>query len=150
MRRATAAAAVLLACTFSARAQQEPPREERKLPRELQEVRIEQRPGEQVPLDVPLRDERGRAVRFGDYLDGKPVVLVLAYIKCPRLCSLVLSGLVDAMRGVPFDAGADYRVVVVSFDPREGPELAAQAKESYAEQYGRPGAAAGVHFLTGE
>ncbi len=41
-------------------------------------------------------------------------------------------------------------VVVVSIDPRETPELAAAKKAAYAEHYGRPGAAAGWHFLTGE
>jgi protein SCO1/2 len=40
-------------------------------------------------------------------------------------------------------------VVIVSFDAREKPALAAAKKESYVEDYGRPGAANGWHFLTG-
>src|SRR5207244_5349110 len=40
-------------------------------------------------------------------------------------------------------------VVVVSFEPREPPELAAARKSHYVESYGRPGAASGWHFLTG-
>jgi protein SCO1 len=40
--------------------------------------------------------------------------------------------------------------VTVSFDPREGPELAAAKKKTYMERYGRPDAAAGWHFLTGD
>jgi protein SCO1/2 len=122
-------------------------------------VPIEQRLGEQVPLDLPFRDEQGRAVKLGDYFKGKPVGLVLAYIRCPKLCSVVLNGVVDCLREVRFDAGEKFEVVVVSFDPREGPELAAQAKASYSGSYvrpggarpaGRPGAERGWHFLTGE
>ncbi len=48
------------------------------------------------------------------------------------------------------DAGKDYQVVTVSFDPRETPELAAAKKKTYLERYGRPGAEAGWHFLTGD
>jgi protein SCO1/2 len=37
----------------------------------------------------------------------------------------------------------------VSFDPRETPAMAAAKKKDYVERYGREGAAAGWHFLTG-
>jgi protein SCO1/2 len=47
-------------------------------------------------------------------------------------------------------AGKDFRVIVVSINPKETPLLAANRKELYVERYGRPGAAAGFHFLTGE
>ncbi|MCI0460088.1 MAG: SCO family protein [Gemmataceae bacterium] len=120
------------------------------LPPEMSAVRIRQRPGAQVPLDLPFFDESGRPVRLRELFDGKPVVLVLAYIKCPRLCSVVLSELAKSLRDVPYRAGKDFRVVVVSFDPREKPDLAARAKETFVEEYGRDGAQAGVHFLTGE
>ena len=59
----------------------------------LREVRFDQRLDAQVPLDLPFRDEGGRDVRLGDYFKGKPVVLVLAYYRCPRLCNQVLNGL---------------------------------------------------------
>ncbi len=120
------------------------------LPPEMREVRIRQRLGAQVPLELPFLDESGRAVRLRELFDGKPVILVLAYIKCPRLCSVVLSELAKSLREVPYSAGKDFRLVVVSFDPREKPDLAARAKETFVEEYGREGATAGVHFLTGE
>ena len=46
--------------------------------------------------------------------------------------------------------GTDYNVVTVSFDPRETPDLAAAKKKNYIARYGRPGAAEGWHFLTGQ
>jgi protein SCO1 len=120
------------------------------LPPVLREVRFDQRLNEQVPLELEFRDEDGRTVRLADYFDGKPVVLVLAYYRCPMLCTQVLNGLVQAMLDMPLSAGRDFTVLTVSFDPREQPELAAAKKHTYLQRYGRPGAEQGWHFLTGD
>ncbi len=116
----------------------------------LRDVGIDQRLDNQVPLDLTFRDESGAAVHLGDYFDGQPVVLVLAYYRCPMLCTQVLNGLVDSLRGMDFEIGKQFRVVTVSFDPREGPDIAARKKENYATVYGRAGAESGWHFLTGD
>jgi protein SCO1/2 len=47
-----------------------------------------------------------------------------------------------------FNAGEHYRVVAVSIDPRESPELA-RTKKRVLMGRSRPEAAAGWHFLTG-
>jgi protein SCO1/2 len=120
------------------------------LPRVLKDVRFDQRLDQQVPLDAAFRDETGRAVRLGDYFGDKPVILVLAYYRCPRLCTEVLNGLVRALLDVPFDVGREFNVVTVSFDARETPALAAAKKKTYLERYGRRGAAEGWSFLTGQ
>jgi protein SCO1 len=125
-------------------------RAEDPLPNILRDVGIDQRLDEQVPLDLVFRDETGKTVRLGEYFDGKPVILVLAYYRCPMLCNQVLNGLVDGLRGVPLVMGEQYRVVTVSIDAREKPELAAAKKVNYALSYGGPGTADGWHFLTGE
>jgi protein SCO1/2 len=112
-------------------------------------VGITQRINDAVPLDLPFHDEAGRDVRLGDFFTTKPVVLVPAYFRCPQLCTRVLNELVDGLRGVSL-GGADFEVVVFSFDARETSELAAQKKASHLEKYGRPGAEASWHFLTGD
>lgn len=119
-------------------------------PAELREVGIDQKLNGQVPLDLQFRDETGRAVRLGDYFGKKPVILVFAYFECPMLCTLVLNGLVKGLRVIPFDIGKQFEVVTISFNPREGPGLAAEKKKNYIREYARPGAAEGWHFLTGE
>jgi protein SCO1/2 len=116
----------------------------------LREVGFDQRLNEQVPLELEFRDEAGRTVRLADCFDGKPVVLVLAYYRCPMLCTQVLNGLVKAMLDMHLSAGRDFNVLTISFDPRERPELAAAKKHTYLERYGRPGAEQGWHFLTGD
>jgi protein SCO1/2 len=113
-------------------------------------VGIDQRLGTKVPLDLPFKDESGNRVTLADCAAGKPTVLVLAYYRCPMLCTQVLNELVRALRAIPDSAGGAFSVVVVSFDPREKPPLAALKKATYLEEYGRPGASAGWHFLTGD
>lgn len=113
-------------------------------------VGIEQRLDEQVPLDLEFRDETGKPVRLGELFRGRPVILALAYYECPMLCTLVLNGLTSALRALPFDTGAQFDVLTVSFDPRETAALAAAKKETYLADYRRPGAAEGWHFLTGD
>jgi protein SCO1/2 len=120
------------------------------LPPVLRDVGFDQRLDAQVPLDLVFRDEAGRDVTLGEYFNGKPVILVLAYYRCPMLCTEVLNGLVRALLDIKFDIGKEFDVLTVSFDPREGPELAAAKKKTYLERYGRPGAEAGWHFLTGQ
>ena len=65
------------------------------------------------------------------------------------LCTQVLNGLVSAVSVLNFQAGREFDVVAVSFNPKEGPGLASQKKANYVERYGRPETAGGWHFLTG-
>jgi protein SCO1/2 len=111
---------------------------------------LDQKLNAQAPLDLPFRDENGRAARLGDYFGQRPVILVLAYYQCPNLCTLVLNALLTSAQDLQFDAGKDFEIVVVSFDPRETPSLALAKKRAYTRRYGRPRDAAGWHFLTGE
>ena len=121
------------------------------LPPALRKVSIEQRLNEQVPLDLVFRDETGREVKLAEYFNaGRPVILSLVFYECPQLCNLVLNGLVSSMKSLTFTAGREYDVLTVSFDPREGPELARAKKESYMVRYQRPGTENGWHFLTGD
>src|SRR3954447_9064707 len=92
------------------------------LPPALRAVGFDQRMGEQVPPDLTFRDEHGRTVQLADYFGERPVILVMAYFKCPRLCTLVLNGLVQTVLDLPLRPGQDFTILTVSFDPRETPE----------------------------
>lgn len=116
----------------------------------LTNVGIEQHLDGQVPADLAFVDDTGRAVKLGDYFGKKPLVLNLVYYTCPMLCGEALAGLSASMKMVKFDVGNEFEVVTVSFNPKETPEIAAAKKKEYLERYGRPHAAAGWHFLTGQ
>ncbi|MBI5504394.1 MAG: SCO family protein [Deltaproteobacteria bacterium] len=117
----------------------------------LQNVGITQRLGESVPMDLVFHDESGKEVRLGDLFGGKkPIVMVMTYYECPMLCTVVLNGMVKAFRPINLNVGEDFDVIAVSFNPKDTPELATTKKENYLKSYGRDGAAAGWHFLTGQ
>lgn len=114
------------------------------------DVAFEQKLGAQVPLDLMLHGEQGDPVRLGDLFGPRPVILALVYHRCPRLCGLVLEGLLRSLRAVSLEAGKDFKVAVVSIDPREPPSLGAARKEECLQAYARPGAESGWRFLGGE
>jgi protein SCO1 len=118
-------------------------------PLALKAVALDQRLGEQAPLDAEFRDESGKIVRLGDYFGARPVILTFAYYRCQDLCPLLLDGVLRTLRAMSFTAGKDFDVVNVSFDPRDTPALAASKKTDLVNRYARPGAAAGWHFLSG-
>ncbi len=118
--------------------------------RVYQEVGIDQKLNAQIPLDAMFKDEQGRSVALGSYFGSAPVVLSLVYYQCPMLCTQVLNGMVDAFKGLPYTPGREFTVVTVSIDPREKPPLAQEKKDGYLQSYGRPEAAEGWHFLTGD
>lgn len=149
-RLAVVACAVAVLGCLAAGAARGEVRNAKALPSVLQGVGIEQRLNNQIPLDLPFRDEAGDAVRLGDYFGRQPVILALVYYDCPMLCTLVLNGILNSLKELKFNVGQDFQVVTVSIDPREQPSLAAAKKAVYVGLYGRPGAANGWHFLTGD
>ena len=119
-------------------------------PGALKGIGIDQRLNEILPLSLPFRDEVGRSVTLGDAFGKRPVVLALVYYNCPMLCTQVLNGLVAALNVMSLEAGRDFDVVAVSFDPRETPAMAAAKKDAYLGRYRHPGSDTGWHFLTGD
>jgi len=115
----------------------------------LQDIGLNQRLGEALPLDVQFKDEDGQIVPLRKYFGERPVVLALVYYECPMLCTQVLNGLTKSLKALNFTPGKEFEVVVVSFDPKETPALATEKKKSYLARYGRPETAGGWHFLTG-
>jgi protein SCO1/2 len=117
----------------------------------LDQVGLDQRLNQQVPLNLTFNDETGHAVQLQQYFGPKPVILIMVYYQCPMLCTQVLTGFTGSLNAiVRFNVGRDFEVVTVSIDPRDTPADAAKAKKTYLQRYRRAGAADGWHFLTGK
>ncbi|GJQ20346.1 MAG: electron transporter SenC [Bacteroidia bacterium] len=116
----------------------------------VEEVRIDQKMNTKLPLDLRFRNERGESIALREYFGKRPVILAFVYYECPMLCTQILNGMVATLKTLKFTAGREFEVLTVSIDPRETPELASGKKEQYLLTYGRDGAEAGWHFLTGE
>jgi protein SCO1/2 len=117
---------------------------------QLKDVSFKQRLNELLPLDASFTDDTGRRVALGDYFGGKPVLLAFVYYECPMLCQQVMNGLSSALKVMPFAAGKDYEVVLVSFDPRDTPATAAEKKRTHLEYWSAEREAASWHLLTGD
>lgn len=119
------------------------------MPAPLREIGFDQNLNQPVPLDLSFTDDTGRRVRLGEYFGRKPVVLAFVYYDCPMLCTQVLSAMTSSLNVLSLDAGKDFEIVAVSFDPREKPAQAAAKKTIALERYNHP-ASGGWHFLTGD
>jgi protein SCO1/2 len=117
---------------------------------QLKKISFDQKLGAQVSPGLEFRDENASAVKLGDYLGRKPVILVLGYYRCPMLCSFVLNGMIGSLQDIKWEIGNQFDVINVSIDPNETPELAAAKKKAYVRRYGRHDASPGWHFLTGD
>ncbi len=104
----------------------------------LEEVRVDENVGAQVPPELLFSSAEGRRIRLGTLFDGRrPVLLILTYVRCKTLCSLVLRGAMDAVRALPLELGRDYRVVMVSIDPTEDLASAAARRRDILRTLGR-------------
>ncbi|WP_438015212.1 SCO family protein [Sorangium sp. So ce315] len=114
-------------------------------------VDIEEHLGRPVGRELAFTDMDGRRVRLGDYLaDGKPLLLVLAYYRCPALCGLVLRGAVEGLKLLPYRLGEHFNALTVSFDPRERPAAASQKRAVTLSELGADAQAPAWPFLVGD
>lgn len=127
------------------------------VPAPLREIGFDQNLDQHIPLDIPFKDEAGTSVRLADYFGKRPVVMLFAYFECPMLCTQVVNGLASALGVISLKPGADFDVIVVSFDPRDTPAAAAAKKAAFVERLAslkgplyNQDATGGSHFLTGE
>lgn len=119
-------------------------------PSAFRSLEFRQHPGAQLPLDAALSDDAGHPVRLANLLHGRSAIVVLEYLRCRNLCSLVLSGAVKAMNEAHITPGRDLDLIAISIDPRDTTADAAAARSMYASRLAHPAAAqGGMHFLTG-
>ena len=116
----------------------------------LEDVSFKQRLDEILPLDARFRDDDGRAVTLGQFFGQRPVLLAFVYYECPMLCTQVMNGLSSALKVMPFAAGQDYDVVLISFDPRDTPAIAVEKKRAHLEYWSAEQDASSWHLLTGD
>jgi len=120
-------------------------------PQQLKDVTFRQRLDDRLPLDAAFKDEYGRPVTLGRYFGQKlPVIVAFVYYTCPMLCTQVMNGISASLRALPFNAGQDFDVVLVSFDPRDTPAAALEKKQAHLKYWNSEQTTGGWHFLTGD
>jgi protein SCO1/2 len=119
-------------------------------PSQLEDVGVEERLGEQIPLDLRFANAEGDSLELKElFTDDKPVLLNPVYYECPQLCSMIKEAIFKGVKDLKWSPGTEYNIVTFSFDPREKTALAAENKNRFLNKLNRKGANEGWHFLTG-
>lgn len=125
------------------------PAQSSELPAELKNVGIKEKLGETLFPGTMITTHEGKTIPLGSLFDGKtPVVLSLVYFVCPGLCNLHLNGLIEGLKSLDWKPGSQYKLLVLSFDKNETPDLAQKKRQTYLNELGRPVDDAGVIFAT--
>ncbi len=113
----------------------------------LDGVYVDPAPGATLPLTESFGDDSGRNLTLADALAGRPAVLIFADYTCHTLCGPILDFATAALQQSQLRPGADYRLIVIGLDPKDGLD-AARAMRSSRLDNGGPIARAAL-FLTG-
>jgi protein SCO1/2 len=73
-----------------------------------------------VPTDVPLEDQDGRRLTFGEFFRGRPSVVVFFYTRCdnPSKCSLTITKLGELQRVLRHEhVDERVRTAAITYDP---------------------------------
>ncbi len=120
------------------------------MPGAIEAIRIDEKRGDKINLDLPFRAEDGSEVRLREVFDGKPVLLTFNYSDCPMLCSVQLNGFLDGLKELKWSIGKEFNIVTIGLDPKETPEKIQATKTRYLMQYERPDTGRGWRFFTGD
>ncbi len=117
----------------------------------LDGVGIEEKLGQTIDPELSFKNEKGEVVKFGSFLNTKkPLLLFLAYYRCPNLCNLFLNGATDTLRKLTLNPTKDFDILTISIDPTETPQIASQKKENYIKAVGRAEYRSNWNFLVND
>lgn len=118
--------------------------------KEFKNVGVTEKLGNKVPLDIQVIDSHGHTTTLKKIFDenSTPVVLDLAYYTCPMLCPMIQKGLLKSVKQLNWDPGVDYRIITVSFDPRDTPHVSDSLQTTFMNALKGKSGANGWRFYT--
>ncbi|MDA8413110.1 MAG: SCO family protein [Desulfobacteraceae bacterium] len=112
-------------------------------------VAVDEHLGARIPLDITFRDEAGVSVRLADLVRG-PTIILPVYYNCRNVCAYQQGRMAGTLQNLERRPLEDYKVISISFDETETPEMAARSKHTYLTAIRKPFPADGWRFLTGD
>tara|TARA_Y100000814_G_scaffold54742_1_gene33995 strand:+ start:120 stop:926 length:807 start_codon:yes stop_codon:yes gene_type:complete len=89
------------------------------LPQEFQNTSIIENLGQNADLDIELTNQNGERVNLSTYLNQGPIILNFSYFTCPRLCHLIVDGMVYGLNRVSDRDLKNVKILSISFDHRD-------------------------------
>jgi protein SCO1/2 len=114
------------------------------------EVGIAEHLDSYLPKDIYLIDENDQRVCLTELID-KPTIINWVYFRCPGICSPLMEGLANVMDASDLEAGVDYQVFTISFDPSETIDMGRRKKDNYLNLVSKKEAIGkGWHFFVSD
>jgi protein SCO1/2 len=124
-----------------------------KPPEEARGLEITTRLGDSIPLNLTFTRSNGKPVKLEElFHHNRPVIMAMVYFRCPLLCPKVQEDIIKSLNGLDFTVGKEFDLVIVSFDPRDGPVESERARTDALRMYGHnttESVLAGWTYLTG-
>jgi protein SCO1/2 len=114
---------------------------------ELGTVSAAPAPNARLPLRLSMRDENGTPLTLAAAIGGVPAVVVFADYTCHTLCGPILEFTVAGLDRTGLRPGADYRLIVIGLDPKDGLDSARAMRATHLDAADPIGSAA--VFLSG-
>ena len=112
------------------------------------EIGVDEKLGNNIPLDLTFNDENGNPVKLRDLISG-PTVLALVYYNCPGICNPLMFELANVMNKSDLEPGYDYNVVAISIDEYENSKNASEKKKEMLSGFDKDISPDSWRFLTG-
>lgn len=94
------------------------------------EIGVVEHLNEIIPDDIMVVNTNGEIQSLKSLID-KPTVIMLVYYRCPGICSPLMTSVAEIVEKTDLVLNKDYQILTVSFDPREGTELAVKKRNNY-------------------
>jgi len=113
------------------------------------EIGIVEHLDEYLPENLTIIDTNNIPRNLRSLID-KPTVLMWVYYRCPGICSPLMTSMADVIGKTDMILGKDFQVITISFDPREGSDLAIKKRENYLNLIDKPVDESGWQFYTAD
>jgi len=113
------------------------------------EIGIIEHLDEYIPDDLTFTGTDNQAYNLKQLID-KPTVLMFVYYRCPGICSPLMTSMAEIITKTDLVLGKDFQVITISFDQREGTDLAIKKRDNYLNLIEKEVDQEGWKFYTGD
>ncbi len=113
------------------------------------EIGVVEHLNEYIPEGIMVKNTEGQLQDLKQLI-VKPTVINLVYYRCPGICSPLMTSIAETIGATDLVLNKDYQILTISFDPREGTELAVKKRTNYLNLIKKPVDQEGWKFFTAD
>lgn len=138
---------IILAAIFSIAKAQVPATKDIQSPQP--EIGIVEHLDEYLPDDLTFIGTDNKPYNLKQLIN-KPTVLMFVYYRCPGICNPLMTSVAEIISKTDLVLGKDFQVITISFDQREGTDLAIKKRNNYLKLITKPVNQEGWNFYSGD